>query len=147
VEILKDFVIKTKFPIDWGDMDAMQHINNVVFLKYFENSRIQYYEAIGLSYSTNLGDFLGVVKSISCEYLIPLTFPDIIEVGTRVIDMDNHSFTMEHYIWSNNKGLCAFGETRIVVIDVKTLKPITVPDKVKKAIERIEQKLFNYGIE
>jgi acyl-CoA thioester hydrolase len=142
MNILNDFVIKTRFPVDWGDMDPMQHINNVVFLRYFENSRILYYEAIGLSHSNNRNGVTGVVKSIFCEYLLPLVFPDTVEVGARVIEMAENCFTMEHYIWSEKTGLCAFGETEITVISVKTFIPVNIPEKIRLEIERIEQRKF-----
>jgi len=142
MDILNDFVIKTRFPIAWGDMDPMQHINNVVFLRYFENSRILYYEAIGLCYFNNKNGFTGVVKSISCEYLLPLIFPDIVEVGARVTAMADNCFTMEHYIWSQKNGLCAFGETEITVVNVRTFKPATIPEKTRSEIERIEKRKF-----
>jgi acyl-CoA thioester hydrolase len=142
MKILNDFRTKVRFPLSWGDMDAMQHINNVVFLKYFENSRIKYYDEIGLSCSANSKDYIGVVKSISCEYLLPLVYPDNVEAGVRVTAISDNSFTMEHYICSESKGLCAFGETEIAVLDGNSLKPVTIPDKIRLEIEKIEQRKF-----
>ena len=32
----------TRVPIRWGDMDAMGHVNNTVYFRYMEQSRIEW---------------------------------------------------------------------------------------------------------
>ncbi|MDB5909191.1 MAG: acyl-CoA thioesterase [Massilia sp.] len=34
-------------PIRWGDMDAMGHVNNTVYFRYFEQARISWFDEIG----------------------------------------------------------------------------------------------------
>jgi len=46
-ELLKTFPIVTKIPVIWGDMDSFQHVNNVIYFRYFESARIQYFETLG----------------------------------------------------------------------------------------------------
>ncbi len=36
-------------PIRWGDMDAMGHVNNTIYLRYFETVRIDWFATIGVS--------------------------------------------------------------------------------------------------
>ena len=33
--------------VDWGDMDSFGHVNNVVYFRYFENARVEYFQRIG----------------------------------------------------------------------------------------------------
>ena len=35
-------------PIRWGDMDALGHVNNTIFARWFEQARIEYFAASGL---------------------------------------------------------------------------------------------------
>ena len=44
---LADFPIIERIPVAWGDMDAFQHVNNVVYLKWFETARIAFFQAVG----------------------------------------------------------------------------------------------------
>jgi hypothetical protein len=37
---LKDFPALERVSVQWGDMDAFQHINNAMYIKYFESARI-----------------------------------------------------------------------------------------------------------
>ena len=46
-ELLKTFPVVTKIPVIWGDMDSFQHVNNVIYFRYFESARIQYFETLG----------------------------------------------------------------------------------------------------
>lgn len=135
MEVLKDFKIKAVFNVAWKDMDAMNHVNNAVYLTYFENARIAYYDAIGLGHRMNDKAFLGIVKSINCEYLLPISYPDELEVGAKVTELTVFGFTLEHYIFSKTKGICACGETEVTVVDVLSLKPTKMPsnmiDKIK----------------
>ena len=45
-ELLKDFTFVVDLNIEWGDMDALQHVNNIEYFKYFQVARIAYFEKI-----------------------------------------------------------------------------------------------------
>ena len=34
-------------PVAWADMDSFRHVNNVVYFRYFENVRLEYFRRIG----------------------------------------------------------------------------------------------------
>jgi len=40
--------ISLELPVQWGEMDAFQHVNNVAYLRWFESARIAYFEAAGV---------------------------------------------------------------------------------------------------
>jgi acyl-CoA thioester hydrolase len=33
-------------PVAWGEMDAMGHINNIIYFRYFETVRIEYFNRL-----------------------------------------------------------------------------------------------------
>ncbi len=45
---LKQFPINTQIVVAWGEMDALQHVNNVVYFRYFETARIDFFNQINL---------------------------------------------------------------------------------------------------
>ena len=95
-ELLKSFSVVAEIPVIWGDMDSFQHVNNVIYFRYFESARIQYFEAVGLMdivEQLGLGPILG---SLSCHYLTPLTYPDTVYVGAKITEMHQKRFTMEY---------------------------------------------------
>ena len=41
--------VTLRIDVAWGDMDALAHVNNTVFLRWFESARIVWWERLGLS--------------------------------------------------------------------------------------------------
>ncbi len=38
---------QNKINVAWGEMDALQHVNNVVYFRYFETARIDFFTQLG----------------------------------------------------------------------------------------------------
>ena len=74
--LLKDYPVIIEFPIAWGEMDAMSHVNNIVYFRFFESARIAYFEKMDLmDYMTQTG--IGpILATTSCKFKIPLSYPD-----------------------------------------------------------------------
>lgn len=138
---IKDFSVVMEMPIRWGDQDAFNHVNNIMFFRYFESSRILYFEKIG--FTGNQGDDYGpILAETNCRFWKPLTYPDTIFVGVRTKKIGTSSIIMEHIIESQKSGVAATGEGVVVSYDYKNNKKIELPKKVRAAIEKLEQKSF-----
>ncbi len=61
-------------PIRWGDMDAMGHVNNAVYLRYFEIARLEWLYKIGAPPDPTRGSGPIIVNAF-CNYLRQLEFP------------------------------------------------------------------------
>ena len=46
--LLKEFPVITEIKVAWGEMDALQHVNNAVYFRYFETARLDYFNKINL---------------------------------------------------------------------------------------------------
>ena len=126
-------------PIQWGDQDAFGHVNNTVYLRWFESARIEYGNLAGLS-QTGMGQNIGpILAAISCNYRRQLTFPDTVHVGARITRIGNSSLKMEHRLVSAAlRDVAADGDSTLVAFDYAAQKPVPVPDSVRAAIERLE---------
>src|SRR5918993_3259480 len=66
----------------WMDNDAYGHVNNVVYLSWFDtvvNSFLIHAEVL----DPQRGNVVGFVVETQCRYLGPLAFPQPIEAGLR----------------------------------------------------------------
>ena len=61
-------------PIRWGDMDAMGHVNNATYLRYFEITRLEWLYKIGAPLDPSRGSGPIIVNAF-CNYLRQLEFP------------------------------------------------------------------------
>ena len=85
-ELLVDFPVTVEIPVAWGDMDAMGHVNNAVYFRYFETARIKCFAELGLD-SIEQSDGVGpILHSASCRFRIPPTHPDTVTVGAQIAE-------------------------------------------------------------
>ena len=139
-ELIGDYPVTIELPIAWGDMDAFQHVNNIVYFKHFESARISYFEKIGffeVMKQTNIGPILA---STQCRFKIPLTYPDHVTVGAKVETIEKDRFIMKYAVISHKlKKIAAFGEGVLVTFDYRNNIKALIPDKIKKRIIDLEK--------
>ena len=142
-ELLKSFPVVVEIPVIWGDMDSFQHVNNVIYFRYFESARIQYFEAVGLM---DIVEQLGVgpiLGSTSCHYRTPLTYPDTVYVGAKITEMHEKRFTMEYLIVSEQHPVTvAEGSGVVICYNYQKNQSTQIPEVVHHAIEKLEGREF-----
>lgn len=137
-EYLSDYPVAVEFPMHWGEMDAFQHLNNVVYFRYFETVRIEYFRRMGLEVDsqTSVGPILG---STSCRFKVPLAYPDDLAAGARVSEVGEDRFTMEYAVASSARGcIAAVGTGVVVSYDYTAARKAGLPAAWRAAIEAIQ---------
>jgi acyl-CoA thioester hydrolase len=136
---LAAYPIVITLPVLWGDQDAFQHVNNTVYLRWFESARIVYGERIGLFDLMKAENIGPILASITCHYRLPITYPDMVLIGARITRVGRTSLTMDHVLVSEALGAVAADGTSILVnYDYNTARPHPVPDEIREAIARLE---------
>ena len=131
-DLLADFPVRVEIPVAWGDMDAMGHVNNTVYFRYFETARIHCFGELGLG-AIEQGDGVGpILHSASCRFRIPLTFPDTVTVGARVGDIGEDRFGMRFRAVSHrHSAVAADGDSLIVTFAYATGTKAPVSDALR----------------
>ena len=80
----KHYPVSTEIKVKWGEMDAFQHLNNTVYIRYIEDGRIDLLEKLGMSSDMKSFNIGPILASIQCDYLAPVTYPDTIIVFSTV---------------------------------------------------------------
>ena len=138
--LLDNYPVVIEFPIAWGEMDAMSHVNNIVYFRFFESARIAYFEKMDLmGYMTKTG--IGpILATTSCKFKIPLSYPDKVLIGAKVVSIEEDRFVMNYLVVSTkHQKVAAEGDGVIVTFNYKEGKKVTVPDVVKQGILDIEK--------
>lgn len=55
-DLLAGFPVTMNWPVAWGDMDALGHVNNTTYFRWFEWVRISYYARIGWAADLSSGE-------------------------------------------------------------------------------------------
>ena len=137
---LAGFPVVVELDVAWGDMDSFAHVNNVVFFRYFENARVEYLTRVGWfdrMRTTGLGP---IVHSTHCRFRKPLTYPDRVAVGARVITMESDRVTIEHRLVSAKwNDLVAEGQVVVVCFDYRAGTKAAMPHELRARIDALEQ--------
>ncbi len=140
-KLLEGYPVVIEIPVAWGEMDSYQHVNNTVYFRYFESVRIFYAEKLGLHKykdETGIGQILG---STSCKYRLPLTYPDTVSVGTKIVDISEDRFTMKYVVVSHrHQKIAAEGEGVVVMYDYREGKKTAIPDEIHKRMLAMEKR-------
>ena len=139
-ELISAYPVVIETPVAWGDMDAYEHVNNIMYFKYFESVRISYFEKIDFMEVKKRTGIGPILASTQCRFKIPLTYPDLVTVGAKVDTIEKDRFIMKYAIISrkHNK-LAAIGEGVLVTFDYQNNKKALIPDEIKKRIIDLEK--------
>ena len=137
---LTQFPIVYEQKVAWGDMDAFGHVNNVMYYRYIESARIEYFDRLNVF---DL-DVLTVVASSQCKYLKPVFYPDVLHIGARVEEMRNSAIRMHYVLFSQQQQqIVADGEAVIVFVDKVAMKKALIPQQLRKVIIDLEATVHN----
>lgn len=140
--LLKEYSVITEIPVAWGEMDALNHVNNAVYFRYFETARIAHFNKVELMEEmamTKVGPVLGETQ---CRYKLPVTYPDTLLIGSKVTDMQSDRFTMQYEIVSKKLGkITTIGSATIVMFDFKTNQKAELSERLTLAIKALDKEL------
>ena len=128
-------VHKHTITVRWADIDQLKHVNNVTWYRYISEARVSWLESIGaLMASDNTSP---VVAESGARFLRPATWPDDINIETRVRKVGNSSMTLDYQLFSKREQvLCITGFATIVWTDIDSGKAIQIPDRVRANISQ-----------
>jgi acyl-CoA thioester hydrolase len=131
---LKDYPIQVRIPVAWGEMDSFKHVNNIYYFRYFETTRIHFFEEIGLLQHLKDTGVGPILAETSCKFIKPVFYPDTITVGARTKSIGKTSFIMEYCAVSDRDGIAAIGEARMVIYDYHAMKKTEIPPHIKEKL-------------
>lgn len=120
-------------PVQWGDMDALGHMNNAVFLRWFESGRIAWFGEAGFSVAAGAEAVVPVLVSVTVNFRKQVTFPATVEISTRLASVGRTSLTMEHRArLVGEAGEVADATSVVVLFDTVALRPSPVPEDLRR---------------
>ena len=124
--------------VQWGDQDAFGHVNNVIYFRWFESARIEYFRQAGLGHAKSQG--VGpILAAIRCDFKRQLTYPDTLIVTASIASVGRTSLKMTHLLYSQAHGaIAALGDSTIVMFDYTHQRPVLVSDEIRTRIDALE---------
>lgn len=121
--------------VRFADLDVLGHVNNAVYLSYFEMTRVHYFkELLGESWDWKKAGVLLVRNEI--EYLVPILLHHKPQIRMFLIETGTKSFKLGYEIFIGEV-VHTRGLSVMVCYDAVTDKTIPVPIEMKSALEKL----------
>jgi len=131
------FPVKLQLRLDWSEMDLFGHINNVMFFKYIQASRVNYWEHIGLMREYSKDKIGPILVSTGCQWTKPLFYPDNIIIEVRVEFIKTTSIGLHHRILNGKHETSAEAHDVIVLYNFGKNEKVPIYAELRGAIERL----------
>ena len=131
-ENIADYKFKTPIALRFADIDAVGHVNNAVYLTYFEVGRFAYWKDVT---EWNLRRDGIIVGRIEVSYLKPITLEDEVYCYVRTTRIGTSSFDMMQLLvraTPNGEEICTVGKTVCISYDYRQNKSVPIPDTERK---------------
>ena len=136
-----------KFTIEervrWGDVDAAGIIFYGSYIRFFEIAETELFRSVGLPYGRifeELNIWLPRVH-LECDFHRAAQMDDLLEVSVYVARIGKSSLRLNFEVRKRNEAgeieekLMATAHFVLVSTDRKDLKPLPVPDELRRALE------------
>ena len=126
-----------RFPLElrYADFDTKGHVNNAVYLTYFEIARSKAWQAMGGD-----ADFPFVVAEARVRYKAQARIGDALEIAIWTSEIRTKAWVWSYRI-TNPVGdvLVAEGETVQVAFDYERRETMAIPPSLRADLERLRE--------
>jgi len=127
--------------VRFADCDPLGHVNNAVYLTYLEMARFglwkRLWEFSGENAMTAARGAGLILARVECDYRLPATYGDTLDVRLGLAGIGRTSFTYEYEIVdAANARMIAQARTVIVLYDYQAGKPVEIDDARRADLSR-----------
>ena len=123
--------------VRFGDLDAMRHLNNVVFLRYFETARIAYLRVLAPEHDPSHpeADTFGLIfAECHIAYRSPVYFDEEVAIGCRVGEVRRSAFRIDFTMHVGER-LAAEGYGWLVGFDYEAQASARLPEGLRGRLD------------
>lgn len=130
----------TTIQIRFSDVDAMGHVNNAVYLSYFEYARMDFFtQLLGKEWDWQSKGIILLKNTV--EYKQPLLLQHRAKVDVGVTSLGNKSFTLSYSLRVDDQVFCV-GESILVAYDYSVKKSVPIHPEMMDALKRFKAEQF-----
>ncbi|HXG58672.1 MAG TPA: thioesterase family protein [Thermoanaerobaculia bacterium] len=132
----KDGWYVVPYRVIFRDLDYFGHVNNAVYLTYFEIARTDLWlQLIG---GKEAGDVGFIVARAECDFRLQIGLEEI-EIAVRIGEMRETSFDFLYEIRkSDGRQIAATGKVVVVYYDWKKQSKARIPDELRRHVQLLQ---------
>jgi acyl-CoA thioester hydrolase len=122
--------------VSFRDLDAMNHVNNAVYLTYMETARIKY--LVELFGAHSLHDLPVIMAEATCTFKSPAFYGERLTIGAGISRFGTKSFDMLYRVVAGDGRLVALAKTVQVMYDYAAAQTVAVPDSFRQKVRAFQ---------
>ena len=130
---MKDFPFSCPVELRYSDVDAMNHVNNAVYVTFLETARVRLWQK-HFDYSGSAHDIPIIVARVAVDYRSPVGLEEPVEIGVAVKRIGRTSFTLAYRIEASGR-LAAEAATVQVLYDYSQGRPVPITGELRGKLE------------
>ena len=122
--------------IRFADIDSMGHVNNAVYLSYFEFTRVYYFKALlGENWDWETKGI--ILAHTELSFIKPIELNDKAFIEITIGNIGNKSFIF-HYAIRVDGQLTTKGSSTLVAFNTKLQKSIAIPSEMRASFDALK---------
>ncbi len=122
-------VLRTKLQVRYGDLDTLGHVNNAVYLTYFELGRVLFFRKHLKAFDEKKVSF--VIARIEIDFKKSITMDQDVYLETSIESVGNTSFTFAHRIIDEG-GPQIYSTGKVIAVSIDgERRPVRVPEELR----------------
>lgn len=138
----KKRMIQLDIRVQWGDMDAMQHVNNTIYLKWVESARLLLFEKL-IAGNEKAPTISPILAWQDIKYISPVVYPDTVTIDFDIVGVEEDRLhaVAELYSSAQNR-LVAISKSTLKAYDITQLKKVEIPSQWLSVLRTYYNDLF-----
>lgn len=124
-------------PVRWGDMDSYGHVNNIFYMQYLEEARVEWFEQVGIA--MNHVPCGPVILQTQHTYLKVVVHPATVRIELRAGAVGRSSMVIEHRLSTLEDPHTLYGEgyCKLVWFDHASQQSVPLPEHLRTLLSGV----------
>ncbi len=137
---MESYKISTPIQVRFTDIDGLGHVSNSVYLSYYDQGRVDYFEQF-MSGQINWTRPGMVIVSVKTDFMKPVLLHDKVIVKSRVSKIGNKSIEMDQILVCGKSHVVHSScKTVLVAIDHESGESVPVSDLMREKVNAFENR-------
>ena len=135
---MEGFPFSTRIEVRYRDIDAMNHVNNAVYVTFLEIARTRLSQQ-RMAFAGSAREIPFIVARVAVDFRSPIGFGEVVEVGLAVTAIGRSSYTLAYRIEADGR-LAAEAESVQVHFDYAANCPMPIEGDRRARLEALMKK-------
>lgn len=129
-------IVSLDVMVHWGDMDAMRHVNNIIYLKWVESTRLLLFEKL-VDGNVGEAEISPILTWSDIKYIAPVVYPDKVTIHFDIIKIEEDRLHGQAKLYSKaQQRLVAISNNTMMAYNTQLLKKAALPPHWLEVLKR-----------